>query len=153
MMQLQSLSFFVLDEADRMIEKGHFHELQSIIDMLPQVSDHSVEPRSSDGAQPLENASGDEVKQSFKRKRRQTFVFSATIALTSGFRKKLSKGGLHKIKPGTMDENDSLAALSERAGVRQNAAVVDLTSSSIMAHNLEESVIEYGSKHPNISRL
>lgn len=103
LVELQSLSFFVLDEADRMIEKGHFHELQSIIDMLPEVSDHSVEPWSLDRVQPLENASGDEVKQNFKKRRRQTFVFSATIALTSGFRKKLSKGGLHKIKLGTMD--------------------------------------------------
>ncbi|KAF4364325.1 hypothetical protein G4B88_003653 [Cannabis sativa] len=35
---LHSLSFFVLDEADRMIENGHLHELQSIIDMLPMTS-------------------------------------------------------------------------------------------------------------------
>ncbi|KAH9307440.1 hypothetical protein KI387_035351, partial [Taxus chinensis] len=143
LVELQSLSFFVLDEADRMIEKGHFQELQSIIDMLPQVSDHYAEPRCLDGAQPLGNTPRDnEVKHNFKRKRRQTFVFSATIALTSGFRKKLLKGGQHKIKTGTVDGNDSLAALSERAGVRENAAIVDLTSASIMAHNLEESVIE-----------
>ncbi|KAK3148568.1 hypothetical protein QOZ80_3BG0296650 [Eleusine coracana subsp. coracana] len=35
LVELHSLSFFVLDEADRMIERGHFHELQSIIEMLP----------------------------------------------------------------------------------------------------------------------
>jgi ATP-dependent RNA helicase DDX24/MAK5 len=38
-LQLPSLSFFVLDEADRMIKNGHFRELQSIIDMFPEAGD------------------------------------------------------------------------------------------------------------------
>eukprot|EP01018_Ginkgo_biloba_P019812 Gb_06963 [translate_table: standard] len=136
LVELHSLSFFVLDEADRMIEKGHFRELQSIIDMLPAVEDHSLKSGCFNELQPL-----DEVNHSSQRKRRQTFVFSATIALTAGFRKKLKRGS-HGLKAGTIDGNLSLATLSERAGVRDNAAIADLTSASIVAHQLEESVIE-----------
>jgi len=142
LVELQSLSFFVLDEADRMVEKGHFHELQSIIGMLPMVLDHSLKPVGSDGTQLPENASrNDKAKYSYERKRRQTFVFSATIALTAGFRKKLNRGH-YGSKTGAMDGNDSFATLFEKSGLRENAVIVDLTSSSIVAHKLEESAIE-----------
>ncbi|KAI7740635.1 hypothetical protein M8C21_013883 [Ambrosia artemisiifolia] len=43
LVELHSLSFFVLDEADRMIDNGHFQELQSIIDMLPMVREGHAE--------------------------------------------------------------------------------------------------------------
>eukprot|EP00232_Nephroselmis_pyriformis_P027219 CAMPEP_0182852292 /NCGR_PEP_ID=MMETSP0034_2-20130328/86_1 /TAXON_ID=156128 /ORGANISM="Nephroselmis pyriformis, Strain CCMP717" /LENGTH=458 /DNA_ID=CAMNT_0024982993 /DNA_START=42 /DNA_END=1414 /DNA_ORIENTATION=+ len=33
---LSRLSFFVLDEADRMVERGHFQEVSQLIDMLPK---------------------------------------------------------------------------------------------------------------------
>ena len=79
---------------------------------------------------------------SFQRKKRQTFVFSATIALSSDFRKKL-KRGTPKSKESIVDGLSSIEALSERAGMRPDAAIVDLTNASIMASNLEESFLEY----------
>lgn len=142
LVELQSLSFFVLDEADRMIEKGHFHELQSIIGMLPVALGHSLKPVGEDGTQLSENASkNDKIKYSYERKRRQTFVFSATIALTAGFRKKLNRGH-YGSNTGAMDGNDPFATLFEKSGLQDNAVIVDLTSSSIVAHKLEESAIE-----------
>lgn len=114
-----------------MIENGHFHELQSIIDMLP-VTSGSIE--SSQDTQSCVTVS------SFQRKKRQTLVFSATIALSSDFRKKLKRGSL-KSKPN--DGLNSIETLSERAGMRENAAIVDLTNTSIVANRLEESFIEY----------
>lgn len=62
----------MLDEADRMIETGHFQELQSIVDMLPMAS------RSTDGHS-METQNCITVS-SVQRKKRQTFVFSATIS-------------------------------------------------------------------------
>ncbi|CAK9156516.1 unnamed protein product [Ilex paraguariensis] len=131
LVELHSLSFFVLDEADRMIENGHFHELRSIIDMLP-VTAGSIEGHS----QSTDNCV---TVSSFQRKKRQTFVFSATIALSADFRKKLKRGSL-KSQPN--DAINSIEALSERAGMRANAAIVDLTNVSIVANKLEESCIE-----------
>ncbi|XP_071706093.1 DEAD-box ATP-dependent RNA helicase 13 isoform X2 [Rutidosis leptorrhynchoides] len=128
LVELHSLSFFVLDEADRMIDNGHFHELQSIIDMLPMVKEGHAEDTIN-----CVTATG------IQRKKRQTFVFSATIALSSDFRKKLKRGS---VKPKLEGELNSIEALSERAGMRSNAAVIDLTNALIMANKLEESFIE-----------
>ncbi|PWA56000.1 hypothetical protein CTI12_AA361700 [Artemisia annua] len=128
LVELHSLSFFVLDEADRMIDNGHFHELQSIIDMLPMVREGHAEDTEN-----CVTATG------FQRKKRQTFVFSATIALSSDFRKKLKRGS---VKAKSDGELNSIEALSERAGMRSNAAIIDLTNASIMPNKLEESFIE-----------
>ncbi|XP_057959331.1 DEAD-box ATP-dependent RNA helicase 13 [Malania oleifera] len=133
LVELHSLSFFVLDEADRMIENGHFHELQSIVDMLPTISSSNEGPSSN-----MENCL---TISSFQRKKRQTFVFSATIALSADFRKKLKRGSL-KSKQSMHDGLSSIETLSERAGMRANAAIIDLTNASIMANKLEESFIE-----------
>lgn len=133
-LQLHSLSFFVLDEADRMIENGHFRELQSIIDVLP-IRNGSVEGDSQDAQNCV-------TVSNVQRKKRQTLVFSATLALSDDFRKKL-KRGLVKLKQPTNDGISSIEILSERAGMRAGTAIIDLTSTSILANKLEESFIEY----------
>ncbi|KAF3457525.1 hypothetical protein FNV43_RR02183 [Rhamnella rubrinervis] len=133
LVELHSLSFFVLDEADRMIQDGHFHELQSIVDMLPNTTD-SMERHS-------QNTQNCITVSSVQRKKRQTFVFSATIALSADFRKKLKRGAL-KQKQLKSDGLNSIEALSERAGMRDNVAIIDLTNASIVANKLEESFIE-----------
>lgn len=133
LVELHSLSFFVLDEADRMIENGHFRELQSIIDMLPMASGSiGGQSQSSENCQTLSN---------MQIKKRQTFVFSATIALSADFRKKLKRGSL-KSKQSMADGLNSIEMLSERAGMRANAAIIDLTNASILVNKLEESFIE-----------
>ncbi|PPD95126.1 hypothetical protein GOBAR_DD07815 [Gossypium barbadense] len=132
LVELHSLSFFVLDEADRMVEAGHFRELQSIIEMLPMTSG------TTDGQS--QNTQNCVTVSSLSRKKRQTFVFSATLALSADFRKKLKRGSL-KSKQST-DGLNSIEILSERAGMKPNAAIVDLTNASILAKNLEESFIE-----------
>ncbi|MCL7030230.1 hypothetical protein MKW94_009850 [Papaver nudicaule] len=133
LVELHSLSFFVLDEADRMIESGHFQELQSIIDMLPMTA------APEEGQH--ENTQSCVTISNIQKKKRQTFVFSATIALSADFRKKL-KGGSHKSKQSSKGELSSIEKLSERAGMRADAAVFDLTNAAVMANKLEESFIE-----------
>ncbi|KAL0456866.1 UNVERIFIED_CONTAM: DEAD-box ATP-dependent RNA helicase 13 [Sesamum latifolium] len=130
LVELHSLSFFVLDEADRMIETGHFRELQSIIDMLPM-------NRESTESQP-QNTQNCVTVASTQRKKRQTFVFSATLALSADFRKKLKRGSVNAKRDGL----NSIETLSERAGMRPNTAIVDLTNASILANKLVESIIE-----------
>ncbi|XP_031482319.1 DEAD-box ATP-dependent RNA helicase 13 isoform X2 [Nymphaea colorata] len=134
LVELESLSFFVLDEADRMIENGHFQELQSIIDMLPKVSGRSLD----NGAEIAEGSHACETISRIQRKKRQTFVLSATVALSENFRRKLKRGSLSS----KSDTLNSMETLVERTGMRADAAIVDLTNASIMAHKLEESVIE-----------
>ncbi|KAL5542452.1 hypothetical protein UlMin_010162 [Ulmus minor] len=133
LVELHSLSFFVLDEADRMIEHGHFHELQSIIDMLPMTNG------STEGH--LQNSQNCVTVSSGQRKKRQTFVFSATLALSPDFRKKL-KGGALRPKQSMSDGVNSIETLSQRAGMRENTTIIDKTNASILANKLEESFIE-----------
>ena len=115
-----------------MVEAGHFRELQSIIEMLPMTS--AVSKGESQNTQNCVTVA------SLSRKKRQTFVFSATLALSADFRKKLRRGSL-KSKQSAEGLN-SIEILSERAGMRPNAAIIDLTNASILAKNLEESFIE-----------
>nr|KYP77042.1 DEAD-box ATP-dependent RNA helicase 13 [Cajanus cajan] len=133
LVELHSLSFFVLDEADRMVQNGHFKELQSIIDMLP-MSNISTEDNS-------QNVQSCVTVSSYQRKKRQTLVFSATVALSADFRKKLKRGSIQQKQP-LADGLNSIETLSERAGMRSNAAIIDLTNPSILAAKLEESFIE-----------
>jgi ATP-dependent RNA helicase DDX24/MAK5 len=112
-----------------MIERGHFHELQSIIDMLPVTKGPATE------------SSSGQSEPNVQRKKRQTFVFSATISLSDNFRKKLKRG---LSTSGTLSGGlSSIETLSERAGMRPDAAVIDLTNASIVANKLEESFIMY----------
>ncbi|KAL3696550.1 hypothetical protein R1sor_010626 [Riccia sorocarpa] len=140
LLELHSLSFFILDEADRMVEKGHFKELQSIIDSLPQNHKKSAEEEENSNFEGLNSDVGVEVELPKMRKRRQTLVFSATLALPPNFKNKLKMSN-QKPKP-FMKSLDSVAALSERAGVSYKAAIVDLTSSNIVAKNLTECALE-----------
>ncbi|ONK70841.1 uncharacterized protein A4U43_C04F2080 [Asparagus officinalis] len=133
LVELHSLSFFILDEADRMIANGHFRELQSIIDMLP-MSGNSAEHSSQT------NHTCTTVPN-LQRKKRQTFVFSATLALSDNFRKKLKRSSSAS-KPANTEGISSIETLSERAGIRSDVAIVDLTNATIMADKLEESFIE-----------
>ncbi|KAL0922157.1 hypothetical protein M5K25_006122 [Dendrobium thyrsiflorum] len=135
LVELHSLSFFVLDEADRMIENGHFNELQSIIDMLPTVN--------SNMEQTSETNKTYKTTPNLPRKKRQTFVFSATVALSDNFRKKL-KRTLSTTKSTLTDGLTSIEKLSERAGMRPDVAIIDLTNTSIVADKLVESFIECG---------
>lgn len=116
-----------------MVETGHFRELQSIIEMLP-MTNTAAEGQS-------QNTQNCLTFSNLSRKKRQTFVFSATIALSADFRKKLKRGSLtsNQLTEGL----NSIEILSERAGMRANAAIVDLTNSTILAQKLEESFIEY----------
>jgi superfamily II DNA/RNA helicase len=111
LIQVDDLRFFVLDEADRMVEKGHFKELQSIIDTLPKQGGSA--PAESDP--PEEDDDDDMVVEAPVAKhaaQRQTFVFSATLMVPPSLKKKLKGAG----KVPMRREQGQVAALIERAG-------------------------------------
>ncbi|KAK9322139.1 P-loop containing nucleoside triphosphate hydrolase protein [Lipomyces orientalis] len=67
---LAGVEMLVLDEADRLLQEGHFKELDEILDMIGQNGDSDSE--SSD-------AEDDTVSISRSKNKRQTLVFSATF--------------------------------------------------------------------------
>lgn len=116
-----------------MVESGHFRELQSIIDLLPGTD------RPNEGN--MQTVQSSDTVSNAPKKKRQTFVFSATIALSSDFRKKLKRGS-SKSKQSSSGEVNSIEVLSERAGMRDSVAIIDLTTASILAPKIEESFVK-----------
>ncbi|XP_072045818.1 ATP-dependent RNA helicase DDX24-like [Amphiura filiformis] len=93
---LAHIRYLVIDEADRMVERGHYMELANIMDLL---------------------------NGSHMQKKRQNFIFSATLTMVHiGPRTQKPTN-----KPKEKDKT-KLDTVLAKVSVRQNAKVVDLTS-------------------------
>ena len=110
---LDLIKFLVIDEADRMIEKGHFQELSKLLGYLNGESDTP--------------------------KKRQTFVFSATLTLVHSGPERQPVKRKRKFK--TMSIESKLDELMTRVGVDPKAKVIDLTQKTGTAETLVESRI------------
>lgn len=106
-----------IDETDRMVEKGHFQELQGILEVLNR---------------------DEEVKTS-----RQNFVFSATLAFTHEppQRLKLSKGKKKKKLPQKLSSQSKLNDIMEMIGMSEDAKIVDITTGKGTCETLVEMAI------------
>ncbi|CRL03340.1 CLUMA_CG016233, isoform A [Clunio marinus] len=109
--KLKTLKYFVVDETDRMIEKGHFAELQEILQML--------------------NSSDDTQK-------RQNFVFSATLTMVHELPEYLRKKKKQKSLKASKDQrlNDFISMFGMK-----NPKVFDISSQSGVAEKLFEARI------------
>lgn len=99
--KMQNINFLVVDETDRMIEKGHFEELRLIIDRL----------------------NGDSIKKA----QRQNFIFSATLTLIHELPQYLKLKNINrkrKLKPETTDQK--VNALIDYFDIQQ-PKIVDIT--------------------------
>ncbi|PIA13070.1 DEAD-domain-containing protein [Coemansia reversa NRRL 1564] len=118
LVQLQSIKFLAVDEADRMLEPGHFKELKLI---LKAVNEQSLKG---------------------EKNKRQTFVFSATLLkdmqLVARKRsQKAQRRNSGKPEPGSMED------LIERIGFQdKQPELIDVTSSVATARTLVESRID-----------
>lgn len=116
---LNGLRFLVLDEADRMIEYGHYRELSLILDRVNGVDRHS---------------------------QRQTFVFSATLTLP---KKSLEKKGHKKSISGeeTVDQLMSRIGLRDNVKLvdltKQKGTAEGLLETRIMCSDEEKDVYLY----------
>jgi ATP-dependent RNA helicase DDX24/MAK5 len=151
--RLHALSFLVLDEADRMVEKGHYAELAHILDAVEtrraevarEGDDDSDADDDDDDADADADADGEGAAGAAAKapRRRQTFVFSATLTVPSALRKRLrlkpsvSSGGAKASRPG------AVSALLEAVPFTGTPRVVDVTDAArVLAPRLEEAVLE-----------
>lgn len=94
---LLSLSFLVIDEADRMVQQGNYAELASILDAIPKPAAARDADEGEQEAGKGEGKEEEKGEQGSKQARRlqgpplQTFVFSATLTLPSEMRQRLKK--------------------------------------------------------------
>lgn len=128
----KTLKFFVLDEADRMVEKGHFEDLDKIISFLKpkKVVQEWV---SKDGTPQFHENPKTIAIDTVKR---QTFVFSAT--LTKNF-EEWSGNASKKGKSIEVDKREMmLKKLMQKLDFHSKPCVIDLTSKQVTARNLVE---------------
>ncbi|CAK9801225.1 ATP-dependent RNA helicase DDX24 [Anthophora quadrimaculata] len=111
--QVDSIRYLAIDETDRMLEKGHFQELQQLLEKI--------------------NTNKEMLEK------RQTFVFSATLTMVHDVpdylqikKKKRGKGKIQKLTPG-----QKLQKIMDLVGIK-NPKIVDVTKQSGTASNLTE---------------
>jgi ATP-dependent RNA helicase DDX24/MAK5 len=141
--KIGNVRLLVLDEADRMVQQGHFVELVNILQKLPQPkekyeSTSTIKKRQwqerrhkkRKNVAPLTNTE-DDTQPTIER---QTFVFSATLLLPKV---------QHKRKPlkHSESESHSFEVLMEKAGLRSHPCVIDLTQKRGTVETLTETRI------------
>lgn len=115
-----ALSYLVLDEADKMVQQGHFQELTSIFQMVSS------------------STAGDH--------RFQTFVFSATLMLPSDMKKRLRKGGGGGGGAASLEE--LMDAVPFRAGKKPK--IVDVSPEMRLAERITESFLSCPEKERDV---
>ncbi|KAK9709426.1 ATP-dependent RNA helicase [Basidiobolus ranarum] len=128
---LQKIKFLVLDEADRMLEPGHFKELSYILSTISNKkkdTNHMME-----GEEPSEST---EVEEAVQQK--QTFIFSATISQDLQVFTRKQKRKINK-----RSNDSSMQSLMNRIEFKDpEPCFIDCTSSDIMATTLIEARID-----------
>ncbi|KAL7420114.1 ATP-dependent RNA helicase [Cryptotrichosporon argae] len=126
---IRLLRFLVLDEADRMVETGHFAELSSIVALTQRAVD-AVGTAEADAA--LFDAAGTALTRARARDDMQTLVFSATMS--KDMQVNLRKRRRREVKGSTLED------LVDKLDFRDPApAVVDLAPSASLASSIRES--------------
>jgi len=113
---LASIRYLAIDETDRMAEKGHFEELQRLLEMA--------------------NSKKEEAGAGQARER-QTFIMSATLAM-------VHKPPKHAKKQKQKSGEEKIGEIMAMVGVRERRKVVDITRKTGTAETLSESVLHCG---------
>jgi ATP-dependent RNA helicase DDX24/MAK5 len=123
---LRGIGFLVVDEADRLLQDGHFKEVEEIIKALDRITTEEEGDEGSDD---------DETPGSH----RQTLVFSAT------FNKALQQKLAGKARFNLSSDTESMEYLLKKLNFREaRPKFVDTNPISQMAENLKEGLIQCG---------
>jgi len=159
--RLHMLLALVIDEADRMLEAGHFQDLENILRLLPAV-DPKKRRKQADEAAPEREEGWGEAVESFARKerqerghqerhyRRQTLVFSATLVQDQAWRRhragKDSKKERERVRreerEAAMSAEErraqSVTKLMERLDLPEDPLVIDLSPAGKVSERITQ---------------
>lgn len=158
--------FLVVDEADRVLQEGHFEEVEKVLKVLnedvqedsdneEEEREREAEAKDDDGKAIEELNYGKSVK--IKRRKlgitRQTLVFSATFhkGLQMKLAGKANKKGWND-SGDLMEEKESMAWLLKRLQFREEKPRwIDIESSKgMMAEGLKEGIVECGAMEKDL---
>ncbi|RKP36546.1 P-loop containing nucleoside triphosphate hydrolase protein [Dimargaris cristalligena] len=141
--RLQTVRFLAIDEADRLLERGHFAEVANILKLINQTPSTGSEFE-SESSEAVEMAPGSTTPPAAEDSLRQTLIFSAT--LTEDLQ--AARGGPKKLKGVAKNKvprsaNSVLKDLMDRVQFQDPSPVlVDVTQAHGMAGRLVESRID-----------
>lgn len=141
----RGLKFLVVDEADRLLQEGHYKEVEELLNLLHRAEDES---NAEDDQSSASEEDVDAVEFGNTIAERQTLVFSATFH--QGLQQKLASGGKKawaKTSAGgdLMDQAESLAYLLKKLNFREESPkFVDANPEGQLAERLREGIIECG---------
>ncbi|RIA98835.1 P-loop containing nucleoside triphosphate hydrolase protein [Glomus cerebriforme] len=137
---LRRIKFLVLDEADRMLETGHFEELNHILTVLSRTRNKTDE------------WAEDDIKKkecTYELSPRQTFVFSAT--LNNKLKEDLKRKKSFKSKKLNKESEGTMAELMSRLEFSDSDPVFfDITPDDAVAETLQESKIDCLTKEKDL---
>jgi len=143
----KGLKFLVVDEADRLLQEGHFKEVEEVMSLIGR-RDAGSDSESEGGG----DVDEDEYlkRNSIKREsreqvtERQTLVFSATFH--KGLQQKLAgKGGKKGLGGDLMGEKESMEYLLKKLKFKDKAPkFIDANPAGQLAERLKEGIIECG---------
>ncbi|OCF44081.1 ATP-dependent RNA helicase MAK5 [Kwoniella heveanensis CBS 569] len=134
---IRGLRFLVIDEADRMIENGHFAELENIVRLTQRAGATTQGPDDDD---PVFAAMSTLLTEAAAKNDMQTFVFSATLSkdLQQNLKRTGRIGGKGKGK-----RSSTLEDLVDKLDFRdRNPEVIDLSPEGGVVATLRESIVE-----------
>ena len=147
--RIKQTRFLVLDEADRMVEVGHFAEMEHILNLVNRSeAKHPSEGKAGQQSEESDEDASAEVETHGVKpnSNMQTFVFSATLskALQVNLKKRRKIKQFSKKRHSKRKENaTTLDELMDRIDFRDDTpAVIDLTSGQGLPEGLMETKIE-----------
>lgn len=143
--EIKNIRFLVLDEADRMIEAGHFAELENILRLtLRESAEDQIPTEFNDDGEPI-HVEEEDSKEGIKKDDLQTFVFSATLSkdLQRNLKKRSKSKGSKKHYKRNEAPASTLDDLLLRLDFRDpDPEVIDLSPVGGLVSTLQEGRID-----------